>query len=314
MPEPANAALTFCNDTADTRNVAVAYNDQQQLISRGWWVVKPGQCKVLIGGELTQRYYYYHASAPGVRPPGGDAIFCASLKAFKIVGGEKCRELGYRRLAFRKLDTGTIGESFTLTLAPEEHGAPSAGANATSEPATVTGVFQGCTQPQSGKNFCALKSGEWTYILSQGAETPAWVFAALRDSQPGRELTIEGDIVGQRDARIDLVVRALAQHASRDAADSLHARLLGEWTNAGDPRSTIQFSNGQYLSYYRGALLKRGHYDLDRTCDGRKADLVVRIDGDNVPYCYDLDWVGGGRLDLIYLAQGRRLSYARAGQ
>jgi len=82
IPAPAfaysSAPLTFCNNKARIRDVNVAFGyhspgvndpaDHSRLtglfVSRGWWVIKPGECKTLEN-PFDARYMFWFAATAG---------------------------------------------------------------------------------------------------------------------------------------------------------------------------------------------------------------------------------------------------------
>jgi len=309
----ASAGLEFCNETSATRSVAIAYSENKRWTSEGWWIVKSGECKTVVKGDLKQRYYYYRATARGVTFKGAGYFFCTDPKPFTIVGDEDCKGRGYDRLNFRKIDTGKSAKSFKLTLTGKPS-APKVKAPGTyGEPAIVTGTFRGC-RTQYDTEFCEIEGREWVYVVPRDKRTPPDLYQSLEAIAVGRTVTIEGDIVGYGDVTADIVARTVTPGAAQSPTQSQDALLQGAWRSLDDGQSQIRFDNGRYFSYYNGDLLESGTYAFADTCGvANTPSLIVTIAGDPEPLCYGLVGIDGNRLEMIYVARGNTLSYERAG-
>lgn len=311
---PASAGLDFCNETSATRSVAIAYSENKRWTSEGWWIVKSGECKTLVKGDLKQRYYYYRATARGATFKGAGFFFCTDPKPFTIVGDKDCGGRGYGRANFRKIDTGKSSKSFELTLTGKTS-APKVKAPGTyGEPATVTGIFRGCRE-KYGVEFCEIEGQEWVYVVPKDERTPESLYQSLEALDLGRTVTIEGDIVGHGDVTADIVARTVTPGAAQNSSQSRETLFQGAWRSLDDQQSQIRFDIGNYYSYYGGELLDRGTYRFAGSCGtGDGPSLVVTIDGDPEPLCYGIARIDGDRLELIYAARGNTLSYERTRQ
>lgn len=112
----AQAGLEICNQTGEAQSVAIGYKGETDWTSEGWWNIAPGKCSVLVGGDLTKRYYYYHADSKSGGFRGQDYVFCTQTDEFTIVGDTECASRGYEKTEFREIDTGETATAFTLTL------------------------------------------------------------------------------------------------------------------------------------------------------------------------------------------------------
>jgi uncharacterized membrane protein len=123
----AKAALVFCNRTQQPIEAALGHrehgdDDQGDIwISEGWWRIEPGQCSRVFGQPLTERFYFYHATALAPSSPGkkpfvwqGKYQFCTDAKAFKIEGDGDCEGRGYRVKGFQQIDLGPNTRDYTL--------------------------------------------------------------------------------------------------------------------------------------------------------------------------------------------------------
>lgn len=59
---PSWAGFRVCNHSSQRVDVAFAYPHAQfGWTSEGWWTLRVGQCRLVMRGNLTNRYYYLYA-------------------------------------------------------------------------------------------------------------------------------------------------------------------------------------------------------------------------------------------------------------
>jgi uncharacterized membrane protein len=119
-PAADERTLRLCNLSTRAAEVAKAAPagrnaaDGRPLVeSRGWYQVAPGQCIVLYGPGLPQRFYYYYAQTES-GTWGGQYPVCVSNRAFTILDAQ-CGE-GFMRRNFTQVDMGSMSGSFTVNL------------------------------------------------------------------------------------------------------------------------------------------------------------------------------------------------------
>lgn len=110
-PAPAND-YEFCNRTSYQLTVAVGLKTGPMLMTRGWWPLNAGECKVFIKGPLTSNIYFSHARTSfihmgPIRVWGGKHRLCAGKGTFQATSseGQPCGP-GYSFLDFARVDTG----------------------------------------------------------------------------------------------------------------------------------------------------------------------------------------------------------------
>jgi len=312
---PAWAGLEICNETGVTRSVAIAYSENKQWVSEGWWRVEAGKCTRVISGDLKQRYYYYRATARGYESRGDGYRFCTTGKPFTIVGDERCEARGYESSDFRKVDTGKSARDFKLTLTgatpPLAPKPPRAAAPGTyGEPIEFVGMFRGCEGGSDG--YCQVETSEWFYVVPRDGRTPQSVFSRLESAKVGQRVTVAGDVVGYGDVTADVVARRVKLGPEPSALETMHARLRGLWESLDDSSETIRFAEGRYWSFYDGNQLDVGRYRFSRCLPSGDVGIEVEIEGEHEPYCYDLARVTWRSLELIYADRGNTLRYRRA--
>jgi len=112
-----DAGLRFCNETGHTQSVSVGYEGSEAWTSEGWWVLKPGECKMTIRGKL-KNTYYYRAEVDGGDFNGDSYYFCTTPSEYTILGDKDCTGRGYDRESFALIDTSRAASVFTLTMTP----------------------------------------------------------------------------------------------------------------------------------------------------------------------------------------------------
>ena len=106
----AEAKLSLCNKTSYALSAAIAYVDGDRLATRGWWRLRPGQCKVVLTEPTTPgRYFAYAEAIPGHKGPlrawSGETPLCVENSGFfNLRNQEVCKEDPTRQRAFFDID------------------------------------------------------------------------------------------------------------------------------------------------------------------------------------------------------------------
>jgi uncharacterized membrane protein len=129
----AKADFRVCNATQNLIGVAIGYRVKTGWSTEGWWHVEPSNCKTLIEGPLSSRFYYLYAedAERGGRWEG-PINMCVADKEFKIAGINDCFTRGFQRAGFQEYDTGEQSSwmvQLTDDVAPGATGAPTADNN-----------------------------------------------------------------------------------------------------------------------------------------------------------------------------------------
>lgn len=121
--------MVFCNRTQGSIEAALGYRDGTNWVSEGWWRIEPGQCSKVFGDALTQRFYFYYATAlakpaKGKQPFvwGGKYEFCSDTKAFRVEGDGDCEAQGYQTRGFQEIDIGAKTKDYTLDFKDNSEG------------------------------------------------------------------------------------------------------------------------------------------------------------------------------------------------
>lgn len=116
---PTWAGLRVCNHSSQRVDVAFGYpHGQFGWTSEGWWTLSAGQCRTVMRGNLSNRYYYLYATGSGGSvwqgPKGQDGgFFCIQRDRFVFPNrnNEKngvldCAAARLQTKQFFKVDTG----------------------------------------------------------------------------------------------------------------------------------------------------------------------------------------------------------------
>lgn len=111
---PCSAQLTFCNHSGISAQAVVGYPVGESWFTRGWYSLKPFSCATVVGGNLTNRYYYIYAhSDGGSKSWGGNTSLCTISSAFTL-RQENCPP-GADMRGFAQIDIGN-SKSHTHTI------------------------------------------------------------------------------------------------------------------------------------------------------------------------------------------------------
>ncbi|KEG21391.1 DUF1036 domain-containing protein [Bartonella bacilliformis] len=103
----AQADFRVCNETQGPVGIALGYRSSSGWVSEGWWVVPTAECKTLIDGQLTSRFYYMHAEdAERKNGWNGPVTMCVKDSSFLIEGVHDCFARGFQKAYFEEIDTG----------------------------------------------------------------------------------------------------------------------------------------------------------------------------------------------------------------
>ena len=102
----ANAKYSFCNKSSYALSAAIGYVDGDRLATRGWWRLRPGECKVVLTEQANPgRYFVYAEGIPGHKGPlrtwSGDTGLCVEASGyFNIRNQDVCRDDPLRQRRF----------------------------------------------------------------------------------------------------------------------------------------------------------------------------------------------------------------------
>lgn len=93
----AEAKYSLCNKSSYALSAAIGYVDGDRLATRGWWRLRPGQCKVVLTERTNPgRYFVYAEAIPGhkgdLRTWSGETPLCVeNFGFFNLRNQEVCR-------------------------------------------------------------------------------------------------------------------------------------------------------------------------------------------------------------------------------
>ena len=321
----ANAGLNFCNNADVQHSFAVAYKDGDNWRSVGWWNIDPGECKLVIGGDLQRRYYYYRATATGRTFNGDDYYFCTRQEAYEAIGEQgNCPARGYDKSEFRKLDTGKTARDFTLNLvpaggdavtpapAPAPAPAPGNAPGTYGEPYSNAAILQECISGD-GPAYCAFHAdGTKLYVYDDG-RTPQFVLTAMRALDPGTPIAVSGDLVEVFDATAEVVLRDITVRPYSDN-DWLLKRMQGYWYAVDDPNAQFNILGAERENQYDGQMMGLEFLSVQNWCDdspGNGPFLVARDPETGEAFCYGIEHVGDFDMTLMFLPRGNFLEFRK---
>jgi uncharacterized membrane protein len=103
---PASAQLRLCNRSSESVSMALAYHEDGEFVSRGWFVAAPGECTTVVGGALRNRYYYVRAEGSDGTRWDGNHTFCVADVRFTHAGDTNCAADRMTPRTFFEIDTG----------------------------------------------------------------------------------------------------------------------------------------------------------------------------------------------------------------
>jgi uncharacterized membrane protein len=109
-PAPAHAQFEYCNLTSFYLFTALGHERRNGAIrTEGWWLVRPGECRVVEPEPLDGgTYFTYAESHPahsgGIRTWGGRANLCTNRGLFTIDRQGNCFDSGFEPRAFARIE------------------------------------------------------------------------------------------------------------------------------------------------------------------------------------------------------------------
>lgn len=98
LTAPAAAKYSLCNKTSYALSASIGYVDGDRLATRGWWRLRPGQCKVVLTEPTNPgRYFVYAEAVAGHKGPlrawSGETPLCVENNGFfNLRNQEVCRD------------------------------------------------------------------------------------------------------------------------------------------------------------------------------------------------------------------------------
>ena len=345
----AHAGLEVCNQTDGAQSIAIGYKGENDWTSEGWWNVEPGDCATLVGGDLTKRYYYYHAVSRAGQFRGQDYIFCTQGQAFLIEGDTDCTKRGFEETDFREIDTGETAKSFTLTLvansssgsdAGAASGKPSGEGNTQSvnvvpdepdvavsqtnlqsdlpagrhgEAFDTSALFQGC-EIEDGREICAFHAGGIKLKTFYRGPTPDDMLYALESMALNTPVKLAGDMVEARGLQQAVVLRSVRAQPGADKHAIPRRQMQGRWLSRSDSKSEINIRGSEIYVRYEGSYRSSRYMQLADRCDGLRGAGPVLIQTslrDREPTCYRIKTLNATAMELEPVKGGSAIRFLR---
>ena len=132
---PALAKITFCNrsdrliNTALAIRIKLSFAPVNPWVTRGWWSIAPGECKVVSGEQLyaSTDYGHYGISADGTKHwPADNSDFLVNIVGLCVEDGRfvitdpenwpQCREAPRRQVNFKLFSVGENWKNYTVNF------------------------------------------------------------------------------------------------------------------------------------------------------------------------------------------------------
>jgi uncharacterized membrane protein len=124
----ARAEYSLCNKTSYALSAALGFVEEDNLLTRGWWRLRPGECKKVITEEIQAgRFYVYAEAIPGHRGElktwsGGTPLCVQNDSLFTLRDQSVCSEDPQRQRDFNAVDVATEdGGNFTTDFTDENN-------------------------------------------------------------------------------------------------------------------------------------------------------------------------------------------------
>ncbi len=124
VSSPARADLQLCNRLSYVADMAVGLESKGAPVTRGWFRIDPGRCRMVIQGAVEAEHVYVHARAlpaygASPLPQVGHADLCVAQDNFAIPAARNCARSGQRLARFTEVKPSEIEQGWTANLAEE---------------------------------------------------------------------------------------------------------------------------------------------------------------------------------------------------
>ncbi len=344
----AQAELTLCNKGEAAQTVGLAYKKADAWFSEGWWTIESADCKLLVGGDLANRYYYYTVKNPSGFAGEGFS-FCAKDESYELTGVDgDCGAIGSNSRSYAQIDTGETSKSFSFDLpavaapkadgaapkadgaAPKQDAAPAPvsalvlPSEATTdyftqgqqgEPFTIFGRVQNCTNAD-GFDGCFVYADGWRWAFANGGGSNPAVMAALATMPVNTPVAITGDVLNYGDITVDAIASKI-ELAPPDANDATLTAMQGSWISVDDPQAKLVIYGSEQTDFYGSETVATSVISFVSACPdgsgGEGTKLLVTQMGmtPEDALCYAVEEASATTLTLIYIPRGNFLTYTR---
>lgn len=317
MSGGAQAGLEICNKTELLQSLSIGYKGDTDWTSEGWWNIEPGECAIVVAGDLTKRYYYYYAESKGVTFESQNFEFCTADEVFTIVGDTDCESRGYDTERFREIDTGETAKEFTLSLvdkglpeapssAPVVGSASGPGGGASSTQSTdvapevttievetadlTSGMPPGQhgtpfsvsalfqgCELEQGKSFCSFHADGIKLRAFYSGPTPEGLMYALEEMAVNTPVRLEGDRAERESLQTAVVLREVVADPTGDRDATLRRDLQGDWVSEQDRRIGFTIRGSELYTRYDGEFRGARFLRIAPSCDASRGKGPVLL-------------------------------------
>ncbi len=125
VSSPASADFQLCNRMSYVVDTAIGLQDAGALVTRGWFRINPGQCRVTVDGTITADRFLVHARAlpaygASPMPQRSHAELCVGRHNFVVpAAGRGCARPGLQVAPFTEVKPAQTETGWTANLAEE---------------------------------------------------------------------------------------------------------------------------------------------------------------------------------------------------
>ncbi|MFS4580293.1 DUF1036 domain-containing protein [Phaeobacter sp. C3_T13_0] len=329
--DQAYVGLEICNDTPVPQSVSVAYREDGQWTSHGWWHLPPETCESIIDSPLQNRFYYFHSQAQGWQFLDERISFCTAPGEFSISGDKNCVTRGYENAFFAKIDTTVASE--LEGVAPLAYVAALGDHSRSQNSGTDTGAvasgsifevgapfvrdvtFQGCQRRRGdGRVICKMVANDGQLCVMDDGRTEQAIIDRLQQLEPGTPVRVSGNSLATDD-RITHVSLSTLTERDETRYDHMLQQLSGEWVSQADGYDHFVVEGATRRNYYGVVETMTELLSVQNACGDSPEDgpyLVSQAEDGGPDHCYKITSLTENDLVLTYLPHGTELRYQRS--
>jgi uncharacterized membrane protein len=124
LSTPSQADLQICSRMSYVVEAALGIEEKGAVATRGWFRIDPGQCRIVLNGNLEAETLYLHARALAVYgasplPQGGHADLCVANDNFVLAGARVCNRPAQSLARFTAVRPSVTEQGLTAYLAED---------------------------------------------------------------------------------------------------------------------------------------------------------------------------------------------------
>jgi uncharacterized membrane protein len=124
LSAPSQADLQICSRMSYVVEAALGIEEKGAIATRGWFRIDPGQCRIVLNGNIEAETLYLHARALAVYgasplPQGGHADLCIANDNFVLAGARICNRPAQSLARFTAVRPSVTEQGLTAYLAED---------------------------------------------------------------------------------------------------------------------------------------------------------------------------------------------------